>query len=180
MQLAMVSELMGRETEAKNWYKQLIKNHADKKSLVAKAEGALRRFELEGKTLELTGSSITGSRFDVGSLHGKVVVIYYWDSSSQQSIGDFARMKELLRVHGGKGLEIVCVNLDSSPPQAGGPLSSGPGVQLFQPGGLESSLANQYGIVVLPTMFLVGPDGKVVSRNIQIATVEEEIKKLVK
>jgi hypothetical protein len=180
MQLAMVSELMGRETEAKNWYKQLIKNHADKKSYVDKAEGALRRFELDGKTLELTGTSIAGSRFDIGSLRGKVVVIYYWDSSSQQSIGDFARMKELLRVHGGKGLEIVCINLDSSPPLAGGPMSSGPGIQLFQPGGLESSLANQYGIVVLPTMFLVGPDGKVVSRNLQIATVEEEIKKLLK
>jgi hypothetical protein len=108
------------------------------------------------------------------------VVIYYWDSSSQQSIGDFARMKELLRVYGGKGLEIVCINLDSSPPLANGPMSNGPGIQLFQPGGLESSLANQYGIVVLPTMFLVGPDGKVVSRNLQIATVEEEIRKLLK
>src|SRR5262249_4978624 len=152
----------------------------DKKALVAKAEGALRRFDLEGQAIELTGSSIAGSRFDISSLRGKVVVVYYWDSTNQQSIGDFARMKELLRVYGGKGLEIVCVNLDSSPPQAGGPLSSGPGVQLFQPGGLESSMANQYGIVGLPTMFLIGPDGKVVSRNIQIATVEEEIKKLVK
>ena len=180
MQLGMVSELMGRETEAKNWYKQLIKNHPDKKAFVGKAEGALRRFELEGKALLLTGSSITGSHFDIGSLHGKVVVVYYWDSSNQQSIGDFARMKELLRLYGSKGLEIVCINLDSSPPLAGSALSSGPGVQLFQPGGLESSLANQYGIVVLPTMFLVGPDGKVVNRNIQIATVEEEIKKLVK
>jgi hypothetical protein len=180
MQLGMVSELMGKETEAKNWYKQLIKNHPDKKAYVSKSEGALRRFDLEGKTLELTGTSTTGSHFDISSLHGKVVVIYYWDSSSQQSIGDFARMKELLRVYGGKGLEIVCINLDSSPPLAGSSLSSGPGIQLFQPGGLESSLANQYGIVVLPTMFLVGPDGKVVNRNIQIATVEEEIKKLVK
>jgi len=86
---------MGRETEAKNWYKQLIKNHADKKSFVAKAEGALRRFDLEGQTLELAGSSITGTRFDISSLRGKVVVVYYWDSSNQQSIGDFARMKEL-------------------------------------------------------------------------------------
>ena len=186
MQLGMVSELMGRETEAKNWYKQLIKNHADKKSFVAKAEGALRRFDLEGQPLELAGSSITGTRFDISSLRGKVVVVYYWDSSNQQSIGDFARMKELLRVYGdesraqSKRLEIVCINLDSSPPVAGASLSSGPGIQLFQPGGLESSLANQYGIVVLPTMFLVGPDGKVVSRNVQIATVEEEIKKLVK
>ncbi len=180
MQLGMVSELMGKETEAKNWYKQLIKNHADKKSFVSKAEGALRRFELEGKALELTAPTLSGSRFDINSLHGKVVVIYYWDSSNQQSIGDFARLKELLRLYGSKGLELVCINLDNSPPLAGGPMERAPGTQIAQAGGLESALANQYGIVVLPTMFLVGPDGKVVSRTVQIATVEDEIKKLLK
>jgi hypothetical protein len=180
LQLGMVSELMGKETEAKNWYKQLIKNHADKKSFVTKAEGALRRFELEGKPLELAAPTLSGSRFDISSLRGKVIVVYYWDSSNQQSIGDFARLKELLRLYGSKGLELVCINLDSSPPLAGSPVESAPGTQIAQAGGLESALANQYGIVVLPTMFLVGQDGKVVSRTVQIATVEDEIKKLLK
>jgi tetratricopeptide (TPR) repeat protein len=179
IQLGMVSELMGKETEAKNWYKQLVKNHPDKKAFVDKAEGALRRFELEGKTLELTAPTSSGSRFDISSLHGKVVIVYYWDRSNQQSIGDFARMRELLRQYGAKGLELVCINLDNSPPLAGGN-ESGPGTQIAQAGGLDSPLANQYGIVVLPTMFLVGADGKVVSRTVQIATVEDEIKKLLK
>lgn len=180
IQLGMVSELMGKETEAKNWYKQLVKNHPDKKSFVDKAEGALRRFDLEGKPLELTAPMSNGSRFDISSMHGKVVVVYYWDRSNQQSIGDFARLRELIRVYGGKGLELVCINLDNSPPLAGGNLENAPGTQIAQAGGLESALANQYGIVVLPTMFLVGPDGKVVSRTVQIATVEDEIKKLLK
>jgi tetratricopeptide (TPR) repeat protein len=179
IQLGMVSELMGKETEAKNWYKQLVKNHPDKKAFVDKAEGALRRFELEGKTLELTAPSSNGSRFDISSLHGKVVIVYYWDRSNQQSIGDFARLRELLRQYGAKGLELVCINLDNSPPLAGN-VESAPGTQIAQAGGLDSPLANQYGIVVLPTMFLVGPDGKVVSRTVQIATVEDEIRKLLK
>lgn len=179
IQLGMVSELMGKETEAKNWYKQLIKNHPDKKSFGDKAEGALRRFDLEGKPLELAAPMSNGSRFDINSLHGKVVIVYYWDRSNQQSIGDFARLRELLRVYGGKGLELVCINLDNSPPLAGS-AENPPGMQIAQAGGLESPLANQYGIVVLPTMFLIGPDGKVVSRTVQIATVEDEIKKLLK
>jgi tetratricopeptide (TPR) repeat protein len=180
IQLGMVSELMGKETEAKNWYKQLIKNHPDKKSFVDKADGALRRFDLEGKSLELTAPMTNGSRFDMNSLHGKVVIVYYWDRSNQQSIGDFARLRELLRVYGSKGLELVCINLDNSPPLASANSENPPGMQIAQAGGLESALANQYGIVVLPTMFLVGQDGKVVSRTVQIATVEDEIKKLLK
>jgi len=180
IQLGMVSELMGKETEAKNWYKQLVKNHPDKKSFVDKAEGALRRFELEGKPFELAASLPSGTRFDISNLRGKVVIVYYWDRSNQQSIGDFARLRELLRVYGAKGLEVVCINLDSSPPLAESPSGSPPGTQIAQAGGLESALANQYGIVVLPTMFLVGSDGKVVSRTVQIATVEDEIRKLLK
>jgi hypothetical protein len=180
LQLAMVSEFMNKEIEAKNWYLQLVKNFPDKKPLTDKAQGALKRLELEGKTLELAGTSLGGSHFDINSLRGKVVVVYYWASYNQQSIGDFARLREMLRTHGPRGLELVCVNLDNSPPEAGSPLAGAPGTQIFQPGGLESPLATQYGIMVLPNIFLVGKDGKVVSRTVQIATLEDEVRKLLK
>jgi hypothetical protein len=35
-------------------------------------------------------------------------------------------------------------------------------------------------VLVLPGMFIVGRDGKCVSRNAQVGTIEEEIKKHVK
>jgi Thioredoxin-like len=171
---------MNKEIEAKNWYQQLVKNFSDKKGLADKAQGAIKRLELEGKVLELAGSSLSGSHFDITSLRGKVVVVYYWASWNQQSIGDFARLKEMMRTYGPRGLELVCVNCDISPPEAGSPLAGAPGIQLFQPGGLESPLATQYGIMVLPNLFLVGKDGRVVSRTVQIATLEDEIKKLLK
>jgi hypothetical protein len=74
----------------------------------------------------------------------------------------------------------VCVNFDNSPPEAGSPLAGAPGLQMFQPGGLEGPLATQYGIMVLPNLFLTGKDGRVVSRTVQISTLEDEIKKLIK
>jgi hypothetical protein len=40
-------------------------------------------------------------------------------------------------------------------------------------------LATQYGVMVLPNLFLVGRDGKVVSRTVQVATLEDEVRKLV-
>jgi hypothetical protein len=48
------------------------------------------------------------------------------------------------------------------------------------PGGLESPLAVQYGITALPVMFVIGPDGKVVTRHAQASTVDEELKKVFK
>jgi hypothetical protein len=182
LQLGMVSEFVGKEIEAKKWYQQLVSNFGNAKALSDKAAGALRRLELEGKTFELEGSSLGGAPFNVSSLRGKVVIVYYWASWIQQSIGDFARIKDLLSKYQSQGVELVCVNLDNSPPEAKDAESkvSPPGIQLFAPGGLESSLATQYGIMVLPNMFLVGKNGNVVSRSVQVGNLEEEIKKLIK
>ena len=55
-----------------------------------------------------------------------------------------------------------------------------PWPQIFEEGGLDSRPANLLGIWTLPTMILVDQDGKVVSRNIAIADVEGELKKLVR
>jgi hypothetical protein len=180
LQLGMVNEFLGKEIEAKKWYQQLAgSTAADKKPLADKATGALRRLDLEGKPLELSGATLDGKKFDLSLLRNKVVVVYYWASWNQQSVGDFARLKLLLSSYGGKGLDLVCINLDNGPPEAGA-AADRPGVQLFGPGGLDSPLATQYGIMVLPNMFLVGKDGKVVSRTVQLANLEDEIKKLLK
>jgi hypothetical protein len=178
LQLGSVNELLGKETEAKKWYQQLVSKFGDKKPFADKAAGALRRLDLEGKPLELAGTTVDGKPFNVSTLAGKVVVVYYWASWNQQSVGDFARLKMLLTKYGSNGVELVSVNLDSAPPEAGGP--SVPGIQLAHPGGLDGPMATQYGILLPPTVFLVGKDGRVVSRNAQVPSLEEEIKKLMK
>jgi hypothetical protein len=185
LQLAMVSEFLGKEIEAKKWYQLLTTNFPDKKLQADKAEGALRRLELEGKTMDLSGTTVDGRVFNITQCRGKVVIVYYWASYIQQSVGDFARLKVLLNTYKDKGIELVAVNLDNGPPEAGSALDRGslPGVQVCQAGpqtGLDGTLATQYGIHVLPNMFLVGKDGLVVSRSAQIATLEDELKKLFK
>jgi peroxiredoxin len=181
MQLGMLNEFVGSEIKAKNWYKQLSANFPNH-DLAAKAQGALRRLEIEGQVLELTGPRTDGGTFELSSLRGKVVAVYYWAGTNPQCIGDCARLKVILDKYKGQGLELVCVNLDNSPPTADSIRATGavPGIQLYQPGGTDSALAKQYGIMVLPNMFLVGKDGKVVSRTVQVATLEDELKKLLK
>lgn len=181
-QAGMVSEFISKEIEAKNWYLQLVKDFPNH-PLAENIRGALRRLEIEGKEIKLAGPQRgSGAAFDITRLRGKLVVVYYWASWNQQCVGDFARMRLLLSNLGGKGLEVVCVNLDSGPPEAGSMdlFTAAPGVQLVQTAGLDSPLATYYGIMSLPTLFLVGPDGKVISRSLQVGNLEEEIKKNLK
>jgi hypothetical protein len=181
LQLGMVSEFINKETEAKNFYDLLARNYA-KHPLAAKAQGALRRLTLDGQELELSGTVLgTNQPFEIGRLRGKTVVVYYWASWNQQCAADFFKLKTLANTYGSKGLEVVCVNLDNGPSEAISFVqkSQAPGTHLYQPpGGLDSPLAVQYGVMVLPNLFLVGPNGKVVSHTVQMGGLEDELKKL--
>jgi len=181
LQLGMVNEFLGKEVEAKKWYEQLVKDFADKPQGV-KGIGAKKRLEAEGKPMELNGSQLGGGTFAMGKIAGKVAVIYYWASWNQQCVGDFAKLKLLLDTYGSKGVEVVCVNLDTTAEEATTFLKRvpAPGIQVHEDNGLESKLATDYGVMVLPHVFLVDKDGKVLSRTVQVNNIEDEVKKLVK
>jgi hypothetical protein len=180
MQLGMVSEFVSKETSAKKWYARLVHDFPTHQ-MTPKAQGALRRLDLEGQPLELTGTLLSGGAFSIDQLRGKTVVVYYWASmNKERSVADFAVLKSLLDTYSSKGLALVCVNLDRSAEEATAFLqrAAAPGVHLYQAGELESPLATQYGIMALPNLFLVDKDGKVISRTIQqVSGLEEELKK---
>src|SRR5262249_33439880 len=119
-------------------------------------------------------------------LRNKLVVVYYWASWNQQCVGDFAKLKLLLDSYAGKGLELVCVNLDDRQEDATTFIRKvqPPGTHLFQSQqgqvGLDSKLPLVYGIMLLPTLFFVGKDGKVLSRTVQVSTLEDAIKQQLK
>jgi thiol-disulfide isomerase/thioredoxin len=151
--------------------------------MAAKAAGAIRRLSCEGHEYELVSATLGAKgAFDVKSLKGRTVIVYYWASWNSQCVSDFAKIKGVMAVYAGKGVELVCVNLDNTDAEAAKFLQSNPvpGTHLYQPGGLDSQPAVGYGVMVLPTMFIIGPDGKVASRNAQVATMDDEIKKLIK
>jgi hypothetical protein len=119
----------------------------------------------------------------LASLRGKPVVVYYWSGNSGQSaVGDFAKLKLLLETYGAKGLELVTVNLDTSAEEANAFVKriSAPGTHLFQAGGMDCKLATDYGILMLPNLFLVNKEGKVVNRGLQVNNLDDELKKLLK
>jgi hypothetical protein len=71
------------------------------------------------------------------------------------------------------------VNLDTSADEAKAFLAknAAPPTHLHQPGGLESKLAIQYGITVLPSVFVLDKDGKCVNKSAQVGSLEEDVKK---
>ena len=185
-QLAMSAEYGGKDKqdEAKKYYGLIVSNFPEH-PLAPKARGAARRMDLVGQPMELAAPTVQGSAFDIAKLaqQKKVVLVYYWASSCKVCIGDFAVMKQLHTTYAAKGFEIVTVNLDEQLATAQQYLTAAavPVTHLFQATeqnrGMESPLALQYGIVGLPTMILVGKDGRVADRSLQINDLEDALKK---
>jgi peroxiredoxin len=181
MQLAMGREF-GKEDEAKRWYQQLVSNFPEH-PLTVKARGCIRRLELVGRPLELAAPNLNGQPYNITSARGKVVVVYYWSKDTESCIGDFARLKQLHAKYAAKGMEVVGVSLDDKIEDARQFVQSNPlpVPHLFQADpqapGLSGPLAIQYGIMTMPNLFLVGKDGNVISRNLQMNDLEDAIKK---
>jgi peroxiredoxin len=183
MQLAMGHEYGGKDKEdvAKRYYQQLFTNFPDHPA-APKARGALHRLTMEGQPFELAGPKLDGGTFNIAQLKGKVVIVYYWSSDCTSCAGDFARLKQLQATFSAKGVEVVGVSLDDRAAQAQQYLKTNniAGTHLFQSGengGMNSPLATQYGIMGLPHVILVGRDGRVLNRSIQITELDEALKK---
>ncbi len=182
------SEFAGKDEEAKRWYSQLHESFP-KHALAEHAKGCVARLNLLGKEMKLTAPLLNDPNrlFDVSQLKGKVVIVHYWASYGDQYIDDFAKMKRLLDAVATKqNVELVSINLDADAAKAKEAVrkANAPGIHLFQAppnnaSGVSSSpLATQYGIHILPTVFMIDRTGRVSNRSLQVGDIETELKKV--
>ena len=171
--LAHHEELSARSKEATEWYQRLVKEKP-KTEAGQRAVGALRRLDLNGKPLVLTGPGLDGGTIDMRSLRGKNVLVVFWSSEYKVCEDDLPDLRALYQAHKPKGFEIVGVCLDMNKaavkPYLAQHKMTWP--QLYQPGGLSNPMALGYGVISLPTMFLVNAEGVVVSRNTSVQEVK--------
>lgn len=53
-----------------------------------------------------------------------------------------------------------------------------PWEQIFEEGGLDSRPAIELGVFTVPTMILLDKEGRVVNRNVQVVTLDREVRRL--
>jgi thiol-disulfide isomerase/thioredoxin len=110
------------------------------------------------------------------------VLIQYWATWCQPCKADMLQLKDLQAKYGKAGFSVVGVNLDTDKQDLATFLKENPlpWAQIYEPGGLDSRLANELGILTLPTMILVDKKGNVVNRNIHVTQIENDLKQQLK
>lgn len=180
LQLGVAQEFAGQEDNAKKWYRELVNDFESTPSAI-KARGALNRIASVGQVLPLKAKTVTGQTDDLAKYKGKYVLIHYWATWSEPCKTDFAELKELYAKYG-KNFALIGINVDTNLADANEYLAKNklPWSQLWEPGGLDSRLANEMGILTLPAMILVDDKGKVINRNAHITELDSELRSLIK
>jgi thiol-disulfide isomerase/thioredoxin len=181
LQLAIAQEFAGEEDKAIAWYGRIVEDFSSS-NLAAKAAGAKRRLESVGKTISLSGTTTEGRKVSLASYRGRVAVIHYWATWCEPCKEDMQVLRQLQAKYADRELAIIGVNLDTDDQAVSEYLSSNrlPWPQLRESEGLDGRLANEMGIVTLPTMLLIDQDGEVVNRGIHVSELDTEIAKLLK
>jgi thiol-disulfide isomerase/thioredoxin len=130
-------------------------------------EGSIRRLELPGKTMEITGTQVDGSPFDWSKYRGKVVLVDFWATWCGPCLGELPNVKKNYELYHDKGFDVVGISLDDNRQKLEDFLvkEQSPWANIFEGGGWETPMAVYYGINSIPRAILVDKEGKVVSMN---------------
>ena len=147
-------------------------------------QGMARRMKLVGNPIELAGTTVEGKVFDWAKYKDKVVLVQFWATWCEPCMAEMPHIAKFYELYHKRGFDVVGINLDESREALEGFLrqSKLPWTILFNNGeGKDKAKhpnAEYYGVVGIPTMFLVGKDGKVLSVSARGPKLAEELEKL--
>jgi thioredoxin-like negative regulator of GroEL len=170
-EMALTSEALAKHENARRCCHYLVE-HFPKDPLAAEAKRLLHWMDLDGRVLHLalplllTEDERFDAAFDIETLRGKLVIVYFWKSSMPNWRECFAALRKARAHYHDKGVEVLCVNMDETPKEARDQVrdSEAPGIQVFQRKGVDGYAGRRLGLPELPAMLLVGRDGRVVER----------------
>ncbi len=179
-QLAQGQEFNAEEADARKFYTEITQKFGSS-DYGKKAAGALRRLDLVGTKLVLRGPGLDGQEISTAQYKGKTLLVFFWASWAGPIKTDLPELTKLSQKYKDKGFEILGINLDNERASLDTFLKTNPfpWPQIFEENGMDSRLSTEFGIISLPTMFLVDPQGNVVNRSIRSASeLERQLEKV--
>lgn len=137
-------------------------------SRIAQAVTAMRNQSFSATLTKLDGAKINLPQ----DLNGQVAVVYFWASSYLPSTEHMAALADLYKKYHDKGLQVLTISLDQEKAALEDYLkkNENPFINTFS-GEQMDSTAMAYGVRALPSVILVGKDGKI--RSVSILSMPE-------
>lgn len=166
---------------------QLLKDSPDQqtRSLAATLYGKGMRLGLIGHPIKLEGRLLNGETLDWDSYRGKVVFVDFWATWCGPCVADLPNVKALYDKYHSRGFDVLGISLDRKLGDVKSfvKAKSLPWPQLFDEKIQDtqkhpSPMAMRFSIQSIPTAFLIGADGNVISVNAHASELDPVLSKL--
>jgi len=131
---------------------------------------------------DFSESDLNGKPLSIASRKGKVVLVDFWATWCGPCRGELPNVIETYKKHHGQGFEIIGVSLDSEREKLDSFLKQEDGMtwpQYFDGQGWANKLAVKYGVEAIPFAVLIGPDGKIIGKELRGEQLEDAVAKAV-
>ena len=159
-----LADIQGLDTLIKELEDTILKQYP--KHPFAQRIRKRRELSMVGKEFTASLTKLDGKKLNLPKdLLGKVVVIDFWATWCAPCVRELPHMKELYNKYKPKGVEIVSISLDKDKSRLEKFISQHKitWVQTFTGKGWEDPTARKYNINAIPSIWVIGKDGKVVS-----------------
>jgi hypothetical protein len=111
---------------------------------------------------------IKGNRIALSSLKGKVVLLTFWVTGSEESVAENLSLKELYKLYKSRGFEIYQVNLDENEEAWKNAVKFDelPWISVREDDPKNPVNARLYNVRAVPTNYLYDRDGKIAAANL--------------
>jgi thiol-disulfide isomerase/thioredoxin len=125
------------------------------------AQALIKKLNRVGKPLEIKFTALDGREVDVQKLKGKVVLVDFWATWCGPCMRELPHVKEAYQKLHDKGFEIVGISYDDKKEILGRVLSDENMTwpQYFNEEDAGKKFAEEFGVITIPTMWLVDKKG---------------------